>query len=130
MKRDYYKEESKSGGKKKVLKLHQYDMEEGKDDEVDIREVEFRMRNDTGSVLSNSKDISYKDLVICKVILASGLYPQLAVGDEFNGAKSGTEQLFRKFSIKTISTISTFPFNFRYQSQTFQCFASQWNICQ
>ena len=98
MKRDYYKEESKSGGKKKVLKLHQYDMEEGKDDEVDIREVEFRMRNDTGSVLSNSKDISYKDLVICKVILASGLYPQLAVGDEFNGAKSGTEQLFRKFS--------------------------------
>ena len=98
MKRDYYREESKSGGKKKVLKLHQYDMEEGKDDEVDIREVEFRMRNDTGSVLSNAKDISYKDLVICKVILASGLYPQLAVGDEFNGAKSGTEQLFRKFS--------------------------------
>ena len=64
------------------------------DDKLDIKDIEFRMRNDAGKVLENSKQISYKDLTLLKVILASGLYPQLALGDEFNSDKSGMEQLF------------------------------------
>ena len=101
MKRDYYKEENKSGHKKRILKMRQFEREEGEEEaneDIDIREVEFRMRNDTSSVLATSKVISYKDLVILKVILASGLYPQLAIGDEFNGAKNGTEQLVTIFN--------------------------------
>ena len=55
------------------------------------------MRNDGRKVrdlLEGSKAYSYKDLTILKLILSSGLYPQLALGDEFNGAKSGADMLF------------------------------------
>ena len=69
-------------------------MEDQEDDELDIKDIEFRMRNDTSNVLQNSKAIGYKDLNILKLILSSGLYPQIALPDEYNPAKASSEQLF------------------------------------
>nr|CAD7574761.1 unnamed protein product [Timema californicum] len=46
------------------------------------------------SLLSGATACSYKDVMMLKVILCSGLYPQLAVADEFNHCKSVSEQLF------------------------------------
>nr|CAD7611072.1 unnamed protein product [Timema genevievae] len=46
------------------------------------------------SLLSGATACSYKDVMMLKVILCAGLYPQLAVADEFNHCKSVSEQLF------------------------------------
>ena len=81
MKRDFHKNEASEGGKKKILKLNNFtltDIDHDDDsDKIDIKDIEFRMRNGRGSVIKN---ISYKDLTLLKVILASGLYPQLSIG--------------------------------------------------
>lgn len=64
---------------------------------VDIRDVDFRLRNDQSQLqklLSGSTACSYRDLTMLKVILTSGLYPQLAVPDEYNHCKTVSEQLF------------------------------------
>lgn len=94
LKKEYHKNEGPR--KKKVLQMRMFgdDNEEEDLDKLDIKDIEFRMRNDASKVRDTSKAINYKDLTILKVILASGLYPQLAVGDEFNSDKSGMEQLF------------------------------------
>ncbi len=94
MKREFHKKEGSK--KKKVLKMfdRREEDEDGPSEALDIKDIEFRMRNDTGKVLRNSKTVTYKDLMLLKVIVASGLYPQLAIGDEFNSDKSGVEQLF------------------------------------
>ena len=96
MKKDFHHQEGPK--KKKILQMKMYsdaiEDPEQLDDKLDIKDIEFRMRNDTGKVLENSKQISYKDLTLLKVILASGLYPSIAIGDEFNSDKSGSEQLF------------------------------------
>ena len=96
MKKDFHKEEGPK--KKKILQMKMYsdaiEDPEQLDDKLDIKDIEFRMRNDTGKVLENSKQISYKDLTLLKLILTSGLYPSIAIGDEFNSDKSGSEQLF------------------------------------
>ncbi len=103
--KDLKKEFQKAEGpkKKKMLKMKDSflgmeeamkeaeDAEEGK---VDLKDIEFRMRNDVAKVLKTSKQYSYRDLTILKLIMASGLYPQVAVADEFNSAKNGADQLF------------------------------------
>ncbi|XP_046484972.1 probable ATP-dependent RNA helicase DHX34 [Neodiprion pinetum] len=87
--------------KRKELKLDLFDIQmEDKDDndgEIDIKDVEFRMRNDSSQVqnlLTAATACSYKDLMMLKLILCSGLYPQFACADEFNYCKSTSEQLF------------------------------------
>ena len=79
---------------------------EGEDGAVDIKDVEFRMKNDDRkmrSLLQSSKAMTYKDLNLLKVILTSGLYPQMAIADEYNHAKSGAEQLYHT-KVRTIFT--------------------------
>ncbi|XP_043272720.1 probable ATP-dependent RNA helicase DHX34 isoform X2 [Venturia canescens] len=87
--------------KRKQLKLEIHDIEieddEKNDNEIDIKDVEFRMKNDSSQVqqlLAAATACSYKDLTILKLILCSGLYPQFAVADEFNYCKSMNEQLY------------------------------------
>jgi hypothetical protein len=84
--------------KKKTLKVGENDIDEEKEDnEPDMKDIDFRMRNDAGTVrqlLNSSSAISYKDLSMLKLILTSGLYPQIAIGDEFNSYKSGSDQMF------------------------------------
>lgn len=57
----------------------------------DIRDVEFRIKNDFDSMRGLLRDVSatsHKQLTILKIIVASGFYPQVAVPDEFNHMKS------------------------------------------
>ncbi|XP_034943062.1 probable ATP-dependent RNA helicase DHX34 [Chelonus insularis] len=85
--------------KRKQLKVDDFNLqlEKEDDEEIDIKDVEFRMRNDYSQVqnlLNASTACSYKDLTMLKLILCSGLYPQFAIADEFNYCKSVNEQLF------------------------------------
>ncbi|XP_012281786.1 probable ATP-dependent RNA helicase DHX34 [Orussus abietinus] len=87
--------------KRKELKLDLFDIQiddnDNNDGEIDIKDVEFRMRNDASQVqnlLTAATACSYKDLTMLKLILCSGLYPQFAIADEFNYCKSISEQLF------------------------------------
>ncbi|KAJ8981976.1 hypothetical protein NQ317_002150 [Molorchus minor] len=92
------KNESKSRSRKQ-LKYEMYNF--GGDDEGaskgDIRDVEFRIANDfkrLQQLLNESSADSYKDLMMLKLILTSGLYPQVAVEDEHNSSKTVSERLY------------------------------------
>ncbi|KAG6801736.1 ATP-dependent RNA helicase DHX34 [Apis mellifera caucasica] len=87
--------------KRKQLKLESFDIQlednDHEDGEIDIKDIEFRMKNDSNQVqnlLTASTACNYKDLTMLKLILCSGLYPQFAVADEFNYCKTMNEQLF------------------------------------
>ncbi|KZC06163.1 putative ATP-dependent RNA helicase DHX34, partial [Dufourea novaeangliae] len=87
--------------KRKRLKLESFNIhledDDHDDDEIDIKDIEFRMKNDPSQVqnlLTAATAYSYKDLTMLKIILCSGLYPQFACADEFNYCKSVNEQLF------------------------------------
>lgn len=87
--------------KRKQLKVDTFDIQlednDNDDNEIDIKDVEFRMKNDANQVqnlLTAATACSYKDLTMLKLILCSGLYPQFACADEFNYCKSTNEQLF------------------------------------
>lgn len=67
------------------------------DDEVDLKDIEFRMRHDGRQVrhlLEGARAYTYRDLNMLKLIVTAGLYPQLAIADEFNGSKGGADMLF------------------------------------
>ncbi|XP_020296312.1 probable ATP-dependent RNA helicase DHX34 isoform X2 [Pseudomyrmex gracilis] len=98
LKRTYKQSEPR---RRKQLKVEKFDiqLEDNDEDngELDIKDIEFRMRNDSSQVqnlLTASTACSYKDLTMLKLILCSGLYPQFACADEFNYCKSMSEQLF------------------------------------
>ncbi|EZA50758.1 putative ATP-dependent RNA helicase DHX34 [Ooceraea biroi] len=98
LKRTYKQNEPR---KRKQLKVETFDIQLEDNDEAngefDIKDIEFRMRNDSSQVqnlLTASTACSYKDLTMLKLILCSGLYPQFACADEFNYCKSMSEQLF------------------------------------
>lgn len=60
------------------------------DEEVDIKDIEFRMKNDFSQVsnlVTASSACSYKDLTMLKLILCSGLYPQFSMADDLNYCK-------------------------------------------
>ena len=79
LKKEFHKQEGPK--KKKFLKMTMFDMNDPDDDDdkLDIKDIEFRMRNDNSKVLKSSKSINYMDLTILKLILSSGLYPQIGI---------------------------------------------------
>ncbi|KAJ8939396.1 hypothetical protein NQ314_011142 [Rhamnusium bicolor] len=93
------KNESKARTKKQ-LKYEMYNFGDEEDkcgQKTDIRDVEFRISNDfkrLQKLLNEASADSYKDLVMLKLILASGVYPQIAVEDEFNSSKTVSERLY------------------------------------
>lgn len=98
LKRTYKQSEPR---KRKQLKLESFDIQlednDHDDGEIDIKDIEFRMKNDPNQVqnlLTAATACSYKDLTMLKLILCSGLYPQFACADEFNYCKTTNEQLF------------------------------------
>lgn len=100
LKRTYKQSEPK---RRKRLKVETFDIQlednEEADGELDIKDIEFRMRNDSSQVrnlLTASTACSYKDLTMLKLILCSGLYPQFACADEFNYCK--VKIIFRMYS--------------------------------
>ncbi|XP_055634665.1 probable ATP-dependent RNA helicase DHX34 isoform X2 [Toxorhynchites rutilus septentrionalis] len=85
--------------RRKILKSDPWGTEEGEEDDgkVDIRDVEFRLSHDSSKLqdlVSGATACSYRDLMTLKLILVSGLYPQIAIADEYNYCKSPTEQFF------------------------------------
>lgn len=91
LKRNYKQSEPR---RRKQLKVDKFDiqLEDNDEDngEIDIKDIEFRMRNDSNQVqnlLTAATACSYKDLTMLKLILCSGLYPQFACADEFNYCK-------------------------------------------
>lgn len=83
--------------RKKLLQSDELDDDEDVDDDkIDIKDVEFRLSNDFSKLrnLVSSATASSLDLTILKLILVSGLYPQIAIADEFNYCKSMSEQFF------------------------------------
>ncbi|XP_063697523.1 probable ATP-dependent RNA helicase DHX34 [Culicoides brevitarsis] len=88
--------------KKKLLRHDAFEVDRNEEEEddrgtLDIRDVEMRMSHDASrmqNLLSGSTACDYRDLMTIKVILTSGLYPQVAIADEFNHLKSVNEQFF------------------------------------
>ncbi|KAL3271566.1 hypothetical protein HHI36_022041 [Cryptolaemus montrouzieri] len=67
------------------------------EEKTDIRDVEFRISNDfkkLQSLLNETSADSFKDVMLLKLILTCGLYPQIAVEDEHNSSKTVSERLF------------------------------------
>lgn len=85
--------------KRKLLTSDSWGQEDGEEEpgKVDIRDVEFRLSHDQSKMrdlLSGATACSYRDLMTLKLILVSGLYPQIAIGDEFNYCKSPAQQFY------------------------------------
>uniref|UniRef100_A0A8D9DVY2 Probable ATP-dependent RNA helicase DHX34 n=1 Tax=Cacopsylla melanoneura TaxID=428564 RepID=A0A8D9DVY2_9HEMI len=105
--------------KRKMLKPDStYEIEREEDGEeregennMDMNEVDFRLKHDPKQVqdlLSMSTARTHKDLIILKVILASGLYPQVAIADEYNTSETVKEPLFH---VKDKGFVSLHPFS-------------------
>ncbi|XP_017145083.1 probable ATP-dependent RNA helicase DHX34 [Drosophila miranda] len=83
----------------KLLK-HQHSggqYEEPDENYEDVRDVDFRLRHDARqlALLERSARLERnRDVVLLKLLLVSGFYPQLAISDEFNYCKGGGQQFF------------------------------------
>ncbi|XP_042885965.1 probable ATP-dependent RNA helicase DHX34 [Penaeus japonicus] len=100
LKRELYKD-----GPRKVKVLKVSHGEEGVSDEednrTDIKDVDFRIKNDQkqlAEIYRSCKIHTFKDIIMMKIIICSGLYPNVAIADEHNNYKPGSEQLFHTFS--------------------------------
>lgn len=83
--------------KRKQLKYEMYNDDTTEDTKTDVRDVDFRITNDfkrLQRLLRESSADTHKDLVLLKLILTSGLYPQVAVEDEFNTSKTVADRLY------------------------------------
>lgn len=103
---------------KRLLKPNEDEMdEEVNDGRVDIRDVEFRlnMGSKIDNLVLNASATSGYDLIMLKLILMNGLYPKIAISDEFNCLKSMNEQFFHTKSKPYISMhpMSYFAKNFQ-----------------
>jgi len=64
-------------------------------EEVDIRELDFMLTHDLDKLSKDSaRKLSLHDVNVLKVILASGLYPNMAIADELNPVRRDSDQLF------------------------------------
>ena len=80
MKKEYHKTEGSK--KKKFLSMRDMEVvgEDGEgevDTNIDIKDIEFRMKNDDRKMkdlLESSKAYTYKDLTLLKLILSSGMF--------------------------------------------------------
>lgn len=63
----------------------------------DIRDVEFRLSHDPLAVqrlVKGASAFSFREFMTLKLILVSGLYPRVAIADEFNYGKSPSQHFF------------------------------------
>ncbi|KAJ3371791.1 DEAH (Asp-Glu-Ala-His) box polypeptide 34 [Kappamyces sp. JEL0680] len=87
---------------RKFLKLDtNINMEDEEDEQVlaepeTIHELEFRLNNNAKAMLADSDvpNLSHRELTIIKLIVASGLYPNIAVCDPANHSRPNNEQFF------------------------------------
>ncbi|XP_041981061.1 probable ATP-dependent RNA helicase DHX34 [Aricia agestis] len=103
MRRKYKQQAAEDLKKRKRLKVNTWEVveEDKEDNELDIKDIEFRMTNDAGRIralISGASASSGRDLIMLKVVLCRALYPQVAIADEFNHCKSVSEQLYHTYS--------------------------------
>ncbi|KAH6922678.1 hypothetical protein HPB50_017630 [Hyalomma asiaticum] len=95
--RDLRRQLQKAPRKKQVLRIGHWGDEEEEDEQVDIKDVEFRLQQDPTLVqefLRRSRSFGFHDLSLMKLILCSGVYPQIAISDDHNSYKRDSDQLF------------------------------------
>jgi len=104
------KHEHKSGGgrKKKILKLEgHYDVdyssdESDRDDDdgstsVDLNDIDFKLRHNLLKLEESSmqnRRFTVRDINLLKLIVSSGLFPQIVLPDESNQWRKQTEQIY------------------------------------
>lgn len=95
------REQRKESKRRKILKLEdeEYTISDGEDDDKghDIKDLEFRLSHDLNKLqeISNkSRSFTLRDINLLKIILCSGLYPQVAIPDDCNSYKTDSEQVF------------------------------------
>lgn len=96
-----HKFEAPQRRKLKRMDVWNVDGQEDDDGTVDIRDVDFRLSHDASKIdnlVSGATACSYRDLITLKLILVSGLYPQVAVPDEINHLKSPGQQFYHSES--------------------------------
>ncbi|KAK9503325.1 hypothetical protein O3M35_011924 [Rhynocoris fuscipes] len=100
LKRKHDKDEEQK--RRKILRVDSWTIEPTEDangnaNPSDIRDIDFRLSNNHTQLqhlITGSTACSFKDLTILKIILCSGLYPQIAIADEYNHHKGINDQLF------------------------------------
>ncbi|XP_041367761.1 probable ATP-dependent RNA helicase DHX34 [Gigantopelta aegis] len=95
------REQQKESKKRKVLKFVEDDFtisdEEEDDKGDDVKDLEFRLSHDLDQLqetANKSRRFTRRDINLLKVILCSGLYPQVAIADDCNSYKPDSEQAF------------------------------------
>ena len=88
--------------KRKVLKMEtDYDVENSasssEDSDVDLNDLDFKLRHDLSKLEASSKKnrrFTIRDVNLLKLIVSSGLFPQVAIPDESNVWRKQTEQVY------------------------------------
>ncbi len=86
-----------------------------------IRDIEFRLINDLSTLKdmsTDSQNYRLKDINMLKLILCSGLYPQVAIADEFNNYKRDCDQFFHT---KVLIKIVIQSISYSYLDETICC---------
>lgn len=102
LKREHGAAASSKRRKRKILKLDaDYDVENSddssNDSDVDMNDLDFKLRNDLSKLEASSKKnrrFTVRDVNLLKLIISSGLYPQVVIPDEANIWRKQTEQVY------------------------------------
>ncbi|KAJ7391719.1 DEAH (Asp-Glu-Ala-His) box polypeptide 34 [Desmophyllum pertusum] len=119
LKRDH----RKTARKTKMLKLDEDELSGGEEQQeeetkTDIRDLEFKLTHDLDKLEAGStarRSFTLRDINLLKIILCSGLYPNLALPDENNTNKRDSEQLFHSKSKQFLQVLPTSVFANRPQ---------------
>ncbi|CAO3611270.1 unnamed protein product [Cunninghamella blakesleeana] len=83
--------------KRRILSTDQdYNGDNDDDDQIDIRDLEFSLKNNLKRLQSKASGITTDDrsVQLLKLIICSSLYPQTAIGDEHNPYRKSDEIIF------------------------------------
>ncbi|EMP28246.1 Putative ATP-dependent RNA helicase DHX34 [Chelonia mydas] len=95
--------EETEGRKRKVLRLQEGEAGSSSDEGasrtgpsgVDIQDVKFKLRHNVDELQAASgAALSSHQLALLKLVLCRGLYPQLAVPDQYNSCRKDSDQIF------------------------------------
>ena len=86
--------------KQKLLKLdHDEDQNDSDEEEegIDIHDIQFKLTHNLNKLQQSSsrhRKLTLRDTILLKLIICSGLYPQVAIPDESNPWRKDSEQIF------------------------------------
>ncbi|XP_072344012.1 probable ATP-dependent RNA helicase DHX34 [Scyliorhinus torazame] len=98
--------EEQDGRRRKVLRLEEEmgssedegpSGAQGEERVLDIQDVKFKLKHDVKDLeaaSSSFRDLGRRRFQLLKLLMCRGLYPQLAVPDEFNACRKDSDQIF------------------------------------